>query len=711
MKHHFSLFILALLICFLLVSCGGGVDDSAAVASATKAFQIVETNESADTLEGALAFLKGSKDVEVESRTIKLNRNVVDPGVTVTDLDYKLIIDFQNYTYTLKSGGIGFFINNEKPVEIAGGTIRIEEGSYLSNSAVITSNTDVTITGTTVKVEALINAVRTTGGTLNLSGSTNITTNNVKDTIVASEESKVKVNSPEVVLTGGLTIDDRAEVDLGEGTLNLTKNIEKSQESTFSAQNIVPQNENVTEEKITEATHNHEWDDGVVTATATCISEGEITYTCTGEICGHKTRTEVISLADHTWPSEWIVRIPASVDHDGEEYMICTVCGLEKKQAIERDNHEHNLTHHPAKSPTCTEIGWEEYDTCSKCDYSSFIEIPSLGGHDYKAVVTEPTATKQGYTTYTCSRCQDSYVSDYVPAVGYLFENPPAWTWKPDNSGATAEFVSSNDSSHSEILDAVITSTVLTESTCISKGSRRLTATVYFNNTEYTDEKVVEIEEYADHVVFYHPEVPPTCTQTGTAGFWECSVCHGLFSDSVALNPIDTPAVLSALGHDTKGVAWTSTSSGHYKACSRCGEHLEEHDHSYQIYFNPGSGKNNITVSASGNCRFCNHLDYNSMFQPSSGMFVMTMSYNGVSATKSGSKYVVSVSDSVKNQYSSCRWYNSDCSAVIEGTTTDFSSLTLSISTGRHIDTVRIYCLYYDSEDKLAGGGYVDIIR
>ena len=38
--------------------------------------------------------------------------------------------------------------------------------------------------------------------------------------------------------------------------------------------------------------------------------------------------------------------------------------------------------------------------------------------HSYEAVVTEPTATSQGYTTYTCTACGDSYVGDYVDALG-----------------------------------------------------------------------------------------------------------------------------------------------------------------------------------------------------------------------------------------------------------------------------------------------------
>ena len=45
--------------------------------------------------------------------------------------------------------------------------------------------------------------------------------------------------------------------------------------------------------------------------------------------------------------------------------------------------------------------------------------------HDYKASVTEPTCTEQGYTTYTCE-CGDSYVADYVDALGHIEETVPA---------------------------------------------------------------------------------------------------------------------------------------------------------------------------------------------------------------------------------------------------------------------------------------------
>ena len=48
-------------------------------------------------------------------------------------------------------------------------------------------------------------------------------------------------------------------------------------------------------------------------------------------------------------------------------------------------------------------------------------DAPAPCEHDYQAVVTDPTCTGKGYTTYTCSKCGDSYVSDEVAALGHDF--------------------------------------------------------------------------------------------------------------------------------------------------------------------------------------------------------------------------------------------------------------------------------------------------
>ena len=77
----------------------------------------------------------------------------------------------------------------------------------------------------------------------------------------------------------------------------------------------------------------------------------------------------------------------------------------------------------PGKEPTCTETGLTEGKKCSICGEITVAQevIPALG-HEYTAVVTAPTCTKSGYTTYTC-RCGDSYVADYAPALGHDFVN------------------------------------------------------------------------------------------------------------------------------------------------------------------------------------------------------------------------------------------------------------------------------------------------
>ena len=74
------------------------------------------------------------------------------------------------------------------------------------------------------------------------------------------------------------------------------------------------------------------------------------------------------------------------------------------------DPNNHDLVHHDAKAPTCTEIGWDEYDACQRegCDYTTKVEIPAPG-HDYTEKVVKPTCGKGGYTLHTCKKCNDSY--------------------------------------------------------------------------------------------------------------------------------------------------------------------------------------------------------------------------------------------------------------------------------------------------------------
>ncbi len=82
---------------------------------------------------------------------------------------------------------------------------------------------------------------------------------------------------------------------------------------------------------------------------------------------------------------------------------VCVACGGEYG---EKDPNNHDLVQHAAKAPTCTDIGWDAYEACKNCNYTTRTELPALNHalvhHEAKA----PTCTEIGWNAYdTCSRC------------------------------------------------------------------------------------------------------------------------------------------------------------------------------------------------------------------------------------------------------------------------------------------------------------------
>ena len=99
-------------------------------------------------------------------------------------------------------------------------------------------------------------------------------------------------------------------------------------------------------------------------------------------------------------------KAPTCTEIGWDEYDACQREGCTYTTKVEIPALKHKLVHHDAKAPSCTEIGWEEYDTCSRCDYTTKVELLALKHdlvhHDAKA----PTCTEIGWNEYdTCSRC------------------------------------------------------------------------------------------------------------------------------------------------------------------------------------------------------------------------------------------------------------------------------------------------------------------
>ena len=114
-------------------------------------------------------------------------------------------------------------------------------------------------------------------------------------------------------------------------------------------------------------------------------------------------------------------KAPTCTEIGWNAYDACQREGCTYTTKVEIPALKHKLVHHDAKAPTCTETGWEEYDTCSRCDYTTKVELPALKHnlvhHDAKA----PTCTEIGWDEYdACQREGCDYTTKVeIPAPGH----------------------------------------------------------------------------------------------------------------------------------------------------------------------------------------------------------------------------------------------------------------------------------------------------
>ena len=144
---------------------------------------------------------------------------------------------------------------------------------------------------------------------------------------------------------------------------------------------------------------------------ATCVAPAVYYTNC--DYCYHKGTDTYVDPYNGPDPNNHDLvhhdaKAPTCTEIGWNEYDACQREGCTYTTKVEIPALKHKLVHHDAKAPTCTETGWEEYDTCSRCDYTTKVEIPAPG-HDYTEKVVKPTCGKGGYTLHTCKNCNDSY--------------------------------------------------------------------------------------------------------------------------------------------------------------------------------------------------------------------------------------------------------------------------------------------------------------
>ena len=156
----------------------------------------------------------------------------------------------------------------------------------------------------------------------------------------------------------------------------------------------------------------HNWDEGTIITEATEETVGEIVYECVD--CG-ESKIEEIEFVSHEHSYEDVVTAPTCTEAGYTTYT-CACGDTYTDDEVEALGHTEEEI--PAVEATCTEAGLTAGVKCSVCgEILVAQEVIFAKGHNYTAVVTAPTETEDGYTTYTCN-CGDSYIGDIVPATG-----------------------------------------------------------------------------------------------------------------------------------------------------------------------------------------------------------------------------------------------------------------------------------------------------
>ncbi len=150
---------------------------------------------------------------------------------------------------------------------------------------------------------------------------------------------------------------------------------------------------------------------------ATCTTDGVAIWYCS--TCSKAVADGGVIPASHTIESVE-AKAPTCTEIGWDAYEYCTACDYTTYNEIPATNHKDTLVEVEAKANTCTEIGWDAYEYCTVCDYTTYVEKAAL---DHDIVIDAYVAPKCEETGLTagqhCSRCDDmTIVQEVIPDLG-----------------------------------------------------------------------------------------------------------------------------------------------------------------------------------------------------------------------------------------------------------------------------------------------------
>ena len=281
---------------------------------------------------------------------------------------------------------------------------------------------------------------------------------------------------------------------------------------------------------------------------ATCASLG-VCAACGGSYYGGH------DLVQHA------AKAPTCTEIGWDAYDTCSRFGCNYTTRKELPALKHDLKQHAAKAPTCTEIGWDAYEACSRCDYTTYVELPAQ--HDLKQHAAKaPTCTEKGWNAYeTCSRCDYTTYTELTALNHDLVQHEAqaATCTKPGwNAYDTCSRCDYTTYAELPALNHALVNHDAQAPTCTKIGWNAYKTCSRCDYTTYAEQPAL------NHDFVQHEAKAPTCTEIGWDAYKTCSRCnYTTYAELPALNH-------DLVNHDAKAPTCTEIGWNAYKTCSRC---------------------------------------------------------------------------------------------------------------------------------------------
>ena len=277
---------------------------------------------------------------------------------------------------------------------------------------------------------------------------------------------------------------------------------------------------------------------------------------------------------------------------------VCEVCGGEYG---EKDPDNHALVHPRAKAPTCTEKGWDAYDLCVRCGYTTRKELPALNHDLVRHVAQAPTCTEKGWAYDTCSRLGCSYTTrTELPALNHDLKQyaakAPTCTaigWDAYEACSRCDYTTRKEL---PALNHDLKQYAAKAPTCTEIGWDAYETCSRCDYTTYAEQPAL------NHALVQHDAQAATCTEKGWDAYKTCSRCdYTTYAELPALNH-------DLVQHDAKAPTCTEIGWNAYDTCSRCDyttyAELPALNHDYQaVTVEPTCETDGYTVFTCSRCK------------------------------------------------------------------------------------------------------------